>query len=205
MHPKKVFALFFLCLAFAMSTSAKADSAADASAFANTLGKESLAIISNTGLSKVDQQAKLEELFQQNVDIDGIGKFVLGRHWKEATEAQQQEYLANYRTFTLKHYTSNLSDFTDTNFEVAKVKPDDNGGQVVTMRIKRPQREDTIIDFDVRLKDGSFKVHDIIIEGVSMITTQRSEFNSVVSQKGLDYLIAQLKQRSVNEDASAQK
>ena len=76
------------------------------------------------------------------------------------------------------------------------MRPDDSGGNVVTMRIKRPQAEDVVVEYSIRQKEGDgLKVYDIIVEGVSMLTTQRSEFNSVVSQKGLDYLIAQLKRQ----------
>jgi phospholipid transport system substrate-binding protein len=204
MRAKKLFALFSVCLCLT-AAGARADGKQDAGNFANTLGHNALSIITNNGLSKSDKQTKLEELFAQNVDIDWIGKFVLGRNWKSATDAQKQEYLTNYRSFTIKHYTTNISDFTDANFEVAKVRDDDQGGYVVTMRIKRPQSEDVITEFDVRPQQGDgLRVYDITVEGVSMITTQRSEFNSVVSNKGLDYLIAQLKARS-QQDAGIAK
>lgn len=200
MRAKLFFALVLLCLS-GLSFSATADDKADASAFANELGHKALAIITDAGASKADKQARLEELFAQNVDIDGIGKFVLGRYWKSATDDQKQRYLAHYRTFTIKHYTANISDFTNTNFEVAKVRPDNRGGNVVTMRIKRPQAEDVVTEFDIRPQPGDgLKVYDIVVEGVSMLTTQRSEFNSVVSSKGLDYLIDQLKARSQTDE-----
>jgi len=204
MSAKKLFAVFFLCLTLATSAPALADDKDAASAFANDLGHKALGIISDGSLTKEDKQSKLEVLFEQNVDIDWIGKFVLGRHWRSASDEQKKAYLDSYRTFTIKHYTSNLSDFTNTNFEVTKVRPDSNGGYVVTMRIKRPQAEDIVAEYTIRQKNGDgLKVYDIIVEGVSMITTQRDEFGSVVSQKGLDYLISQLKRRSQNDSGVA--
>lgn len=206
MHAKKIFAIFLVWLSFGLSSTASADDKQDASAFANQLGHEALSIISNTSLSKEAKQGKLEALFSQNVDIDGIGKFVLGRYWRSASDAQKQSYLTNYRAFTIKHYTANIADFTDTNFEVTRVRPDDRGGNVVTMHIKRPQAEDVVTEFDVRPQAGDgLKVYDITVEGVSMLTTQRSEFNSVVENKGLDYLIGQLKERSQNDQGVANK
>jgi phospholipid transport system substrate-binding protein len=203
MCAKKFFAVFVLCWTIATAPLAHAVDKDAASTFANDLGHKALAVISDNGLSKNDQQAKLEKLFSANVDIDWIGKFVLGRNWRAATDEQKQAYLANYRLFTIRHYTSNLSDFTNSNFEVTKVRPDDNGGYVVTMRIKRPQAEDVVAEYTIREKEGDgLKVYDIAVEGVSMITTQRSEFSSVVSQKGLDYLITQLKQRAETDTTS---
>lgn len=204
MGAKKFFAVLLLCLSFASALPAQADEKQDAAAFANGLGQQSLAVITDSSLSKSAKQAKLEELFSQNVNIDWIGKFVLGRYWRAATDEQKQHYLAAYRAFTIKHYTANISDFTDANFQVAKVRPDDKGGNIVSMRIKRPHAEDILTDFDIRAQDGGgLKVCDIIVEGVSMITTQRSDFSSVVSQKGLDYLTQQLQQRAESDPGVA--
>ena len=198
MSAKKFFAVVLLCVG--ASFAVHADDKQDATAFANDLGHKSLAVITDTGASKSDRQARLEELFQHSVDIDWIGQFVLGRYWRTATDEQKKRYIESYRAFTIKHYTANLSDFTNANFEVAKVRSDERGGNIVSMRIKRPNAEDVLTDFDVRPQAGDgLKVYDIIVEGVSMITTQRSEFSSVVSQKGLDYLISQLQQRAQSD------
>jgi len=191
--------LFVVCL-ISPGTEVHAAGKDQVTAFANDLGNKAIAVLTDKTLSKEAKHAKLEALFMQSVDIDWIGKFVLGRYWRGATDTQKHQYLINYRTFLIKHYTSNLVDFTDANFQVTKVVPDDSGGDRVTVLLKRPQAEDTVVDYTVRQKEGSgLKVYDIAVEGVSMITTQRSEFNSVVSQKGLDYLIAQLDARSNSE------
>jgi phospholipid transport system substrate-binding protein len=187
----------FFCVALAVASPSLADDKADANAFADDLGHKALAVILDKSLSKDAKRTRLETLFQENVDIDWIGKFVLGRFWRSATEQQKHDYLTNYKTFLIKHYTSNLSEFTDANFEVVKVVPEERGGNVVTLHLKRANAEDTVVNYTVRKKaDGKLNVYDIVVEGVSMITTQRSEFSSVVSQKGLDYLIAELGNRS---------
>lgn len=191
------FCTIFLMSVFCLGAPVRADNKVDAGAFANDLGHKALSVITDASLSKDIKRAKLETLFAQNVDINWIGKFVLGRYWREASDAQKKQYLANYKTFIIRHYTSNLSEFTNADFEVTKITQEDQGGFDVTMRIKRPQAEDTVVDYIVRQQQGGgLKVYDIIVEGVSMITTQRSEFGSVAGQKGIDYLIAQLERRS---------
>ena len=196
MRAKRLFAVFLLCLNLG-TLPAYAEASQDAKTFADTLGHEAVNILGNTSLSQDDKRQKLEALFQQYVDIDWVGQFVLGRFWKSATDDQKARYLTNYRSFILTHYTSDLTEFTNVNFEVSKVVPDERGGNIVTVRIKRPNAEDTIVDYTVRTKEGQgLRVYDIAVEGVSMITTQRSEFNSVASQHGVDYLIDQLAERS---------
>ena len=197
MRAKILFALCALCFATMFSFTARADDKSDASAFINNVGKQVLTIISDKSKAKEEKNAALQKMFVDNVDIDWIGKYVVGRAWKTATDAQKQKYMASYQTFIVDHYTTNFAEFTDANFEVTRVVPDDNGGNIVTMRIKRPQAEDVIVDYDVKKSDaGSLKVYDITVEGVSMITTQRSDFTSVINQNSFDYLISQLEARN---------
>ena len=199
-------AALIVCLTFTAATPSRADEAQDASAFADALGHKALAIITDASSGKDDKQKQLETLFEQNVDIDWIGRFVLGRYWRTASDDQKQNYQAAFRAFTIRHYTSNISDFTDVNFSVSRIRPDGNGGNIVSIRIKRPKGEDILAEYTIRTKEGEgLKIYDISVEGVSMITTQRSEFNSVVSQKGLDYLIGQLQKRSQTDAGIASK
>ena len=200
MRTRLLVAVLLICLNPCFAFHAAADDAADASQFANDLGHKALAVMGGRGGAQ-EKRSKLEAMFQQNVDIDWIGQFVLGRSWHDATPEQRTQYLANYRAFLIAHYTSSFSDFTNTNFQVTRVSPDPRGGNVVMMRIKRPGQEDIVVNYTIRKKDGgSLMVYDITVEGVSMITTERSEFASVVSQKGLDYLIQQLGERSKMEN-----
>jgi phospholipid transport system substrate-binding protein len=197
------FCLALLLVLFAFSP-ARADERQEASAFANRLGQQALAIVTNHSEAESQRRAQLEALLAQNFDIDWVGRFALGRSWREASDAQKAQYMTNYRAFILSHYTSNLAEFTNADFHVTQVVPEQSGGQVVTIRVKRPQSEDIIMDYTLRRnKEGQFKVYDIAVEGVSLITTQRSEFASVVQQNGLDYLIQQLGERSRHEAAAA--
>lgn len=207
MRAKPLFAFFVLCLAGLFSLPTYADDKSDASAFVNNLGKQVIAVITDKSKGKERINNELQKMFVDNVDIDWIAKYVVGRAWKTATDDQKQKYMANYKTFIVNHYTHNFAEFTDANFEVTRVLPDDTGGNIVTMRIKRPQAEDVIVNYDVK-KDssgsGAFKVYDITVEGVSMLTTQRSDFTSVISQNDFDYLINQLAVRNQKDKQQSQ-
>ena len=193
---------FFLFTPFLAQAANDADEKNVAIEFVNSLGKKALAVISGQG-SKQEKNHELESLFSQSVDIDWIAKFALGRYYRSASDDQKKQFMMNYRSFIIAHYTSNFAEFTDVNYQVTKASVADDGGYVVTMRIKRPEAEDIIVDYSVK-KDATnaLKVYDITVEGISMITTQRSEFNSVIQQNGLDYLISQLAARAQREKKS---
>jgi len=197
MRMKIVFACLVLLFTYIAPLPVSADDKADASAFIDNVGKQALGIISDKSKSKEQKNGELQQLFIANVDIDWIGKYVSGRYWRTASDAQKQQYMTNYKTFLVSHYTSNFAEYTNANFQVTRVMPADSGGDLVTMHIKRPQAEDIVVDYTIK-KDssGAFKVYDIIVEGVSMITTQRSDFSSYIGQNGFDALITQLAARS---------
>lgn len=201
----KVFFAFWVLFVSCIGASASADDKSQASAYVTDLGKKALAVITGS-TSKEEKNAALEKMFIANVDINWIGQFVVGRYWKAANEEQKRQYMENYKNFLVSHYTSNFAEFTNADFEVTRVVPDESGGDIVTMRIKRPQAEDLVVDYTVRKNSaGAMKVYDITVEGVSMITTQRSDFSAVIAQNGFDYLIAQLKMRSLQEKDTGNK
>lgn len=203
MMPSRSFASLCIALAFgvcAMATRpAVAADANAASKYIETLANETLATISDKGLSKDQKQTKLETLFSGNVDIPWVGKFVMGTFWRQATDDQKSRYLQHYQTFIIRHYTSRFTDYTSGTFKMTGAKDDGEGEFTVSMTIQGAEAnsQPVLVDYRVRTADkGAFKIFDINVEGVSMITTQRSEFSSVLNQNGIDYLINQLDSKS---------
>lgn len=196
------FPLVALCFALALVVTApvaRADAATDASRYIEGVAKNALATISNAKLNKSQKQASLDKLFKDNVDIPWIGRFVMGRFWKQATDAQKTSYLKEYEKFLIQHYTSRFTDYTSGSFTITSVKDDGEGEFTVNMELKGDKKNDppVLVDYRVRKQGGGFKIFDVIVEGVSLITTQRSEFSSVISQHDIDYLITQLKNKSI--------
>ena len=174
--------------------------------YASDLGNQALAIIKAQG-SDADKQKKLEALFVENVDIPWIGQFVLGKHWRTITPEQQKRYLQHYQNFVVKYYTANFSNYAGQTFKVISAREDAPGEYLLSMALVHPtdQTKNVMIDYRVRSQGQKFRIFDIIVEGVSLITTQRSEFGSVVSRQGLEHLILQLEKRSQQAAKPAKK
>ncbi|MDE3060009.1 MAG: ABC transporter substrate-binding protein [Pseudomonadota bacterium] len=189
-----------LCLAFAPA--AYAAPADDASHYIQGLGDQALAVISNKALDKNKKQAKLEKIFGDNVDFPWVGRFVMGRYWRQATDDQKTRYLKAYQKFLILHYTSRFTDYTSGTFKVLGVKDDGEGEFTVSMQMQsdEPNSEPVLVDYRVRQAEKGFEIFDVIVEGVSLIATQRSEFSSVITNRGIDYLIDQLAARSKTGD-----
>lgn len=200
--------LLVLLTAFLLSSVqvALAASADDAKAFANTIGDRVLVIIQDESLDNDAKLTKLEAMFTDVVDVQWVGRFVLGRHWRSLDESQQDAYQAAYRNFLIKHYVSNFVGYSGETFTIPQAREEREGEYFVRMEIQRPKgQQPVIVDYLLRSDGGDFKVFDIIVEGVSLINTQRSEFGSVVERKGIEALITKLKAKSDNLQAEMEQ
>lgn len=189
----------FATVAFGMlfTSPSSAETVENASKYVETLGNSAISTLSDKSLSKDVKQAKIEKLFRENVDIAWIGKFVLGRFWRQATDDQKKNYMQQYETFLVHNYATRFTDYTSGTFKITDAKSDGDDEFTISMQIKADAAgsEPVMVDYKIRSDKShksNFAVFDIIVEGVSMITTQRSEFTSVIANKGMDYLITQL-------------
>jgi len=198
--PRLVLLLSILSLSLTLPPPARA--ADTAGGYIQTLGNQALAVITNKGFDKGQKQVRLEKLFSDNVDFPWVGRFVMGRFWRQASEEQKTRYLKAYQKFLVLHYTSRFTDYTSGSFKVDGVKEDGDGEYTVNteMQSNEPNSEPVLVDYRVRRQDKGFIIFDVIVEGVSLITTQRSEFNPVLNTKGVDYLIDQLVAKSNSGD-----
>ena len=168
----------------------------DAPAFITQLGNEALSVITS-GQNKAQKQPQLEAIFSKYVDIPWVARFVMGRYWRQATETQKEQYVKEYRGFVLSHYSENFVNHSQGSFNVGPSRPDERGYTMVLMTITAPGQPDVLLDYRLtKQPDGNFKIVDVVVEGVSLITTQRSEFASVIERNGIDYLISQLSHRT---------
>jgi phospholipid transport system substrate-binding protein len=178
---------------------AQASAEQQAKILVESVGQQAFAIIKDAVLTKQEKQAKLERILASHVDVKWIGRFVLGRFWRQASEEQRMRYLKEYEEFVLKYYTSRFADYSGSGFKVSDAHMDGDGESViVNMVIASGENQDVSIQYRLHPADGGeLRIYDVVVEGVSMITTQRSEFASVITNKGLDHLIAQLADRTI--------
>jgi phospholipid transport system substrate-binding protein len=181
---------------------ARAATSDEAGKYIQGLGDQALVVISNKHFNPDQKQKALEKIFSSNVDFPWVGRFCMGRYWREASEAQKTRYLKEYQRFLVLHYTSRFTQYTSGTFKVTGTRDDGDSEFTVSMELKSDEAnaEPVLVDYRVRAEEGGFKIFDVIVEGVSLITTQRSEFASVITDNGIDYLIDKLAAKSKSGD-----
>ena len=157
----------------------------DPAAFINNLGNQLQAVISST--SPQQKLAGFHQLFREDFDVAGLGRFVLGRFWRTFSPLEQQEFLGLFENYVVLTYSEKLSDYTEDGGRprVTGCRPDPDGA-IVSSKIIRGSGGDQPIQVDWRLtaQNGSYRISDIVIDGLSMAANGRSQLEGVVERNG---------------------
>jgi phospholipid transport system substrate-binding protein len=154
--------------------------------FIDDLATNALSFLGNEKLSQSEKKEAFKALLNKNFDMITIGRFALGRYWRPATKTQKSEYLKLFNTMIVEVYSQRFSDYQGQSFKVHGTTADSKKDTIVSSYIMPPQGPKVIVDWRVRYKDGKYRVIDVIVEGVSMSVTQRSDFSSVIQRGGGD-------------------
>ena len=176
--------LFAVALAFVAAPAGADDANPAASAFMQSLGSKAIKELTDPAVPQADRQARFRTLLDQHFDMPAIAKFTLGRYWRTATDEQRTEFRKLFEDFLVQSYSTRFSEYHGEGFVVAGSTTDEGGTTVVHSKIDMPSSEDIRVDWHLRATDDSFVIVDIVVEGVSMAVTQRSEFASVIQSRG---------------------
>ncbi len=168
-------------------------SAKEAAEFLSAMGTEALAVLGDQSGTLEEREARVRTLLNKSFDFKKIGRFVLGRAWRRASSEQKAEYLKLFTEFVLRTYTSRLGGYSGQSFKVVKTAPLGKRDVLVTTEIGRPGAPPLLCGWRVRGSEGNYKILDVMVEGISMIATQRSEFAALVRRNGVDGLIETLR------------
>ena len=137
--------------------------------------------------------ALAEEKVLPHLDFEEMTKLAAARNWNTATPAQREKLVTAFRAMLVRTYANSIDVYRGQTMTVvgAKVPP---GAIEATVRnsYASPGRRATPVDYLMRKKDGEWKVYDIVVDGISLVLTYRSQFDSAVRNSGIDGLIKQL-------------
>lgn len=166
--------------------------------FISSLASQAIEALTTSKISKQDREKRFRVLLTENFAIKSIARWVLGRHWKKATQGQRTEYLKLFEELLIVTYVDRFSSYSGENLKVIKSQENSQKDAMVYSEIVRQGSKAVHVDWRVQTNDNlTFKIVDVMVEGVSMGLTQRSEFASVIRQNGgkVEGLLVQLRKR----------
>jgi phospholipid transport system substrate-binding protein len=180
---------------------AKGAAAADPELFIHDLGDRAIQVL---GSALAVRQDRFRQLFEQDFDIARCARLALGRYWRTATPEQQREFVKLYEDYIVVGYSYRLASLNGEVFKVlgSRRTPE---GFTVRSAVTSPQQTTPItVDWLLIPSGDSFRVADVVVEGISMAITQRSEFASVIVRNGgqLDPLLALMREKTTSNLAS---
>lgn len=180
---------------------AAADAPAD---FISDLGAQAIKELTARDLTQADRETKFRQLLTEHFDVPAIGRFVLGRHWKLATDAQKTEFLKLFEDFIVRSYAVRFTGYSGETFAVRGSTPGPKNTTLVHSKVLSGSAEPVRVDWRVEPRGERFVITDIIVEGVSMSVTQRSEFASVIQSSGgkVEGLLEALRNKTITADTT---
>jgi phospholipid transport system substrate-binding protein len=142
----------------------------------------------NDKFSKEEKILKLKAIAKETVDIAGIGFYTLGTYRKNITNDQKKEYSNLFEQYFLKTFASRLSEYSNPEIEVtSKEKLNQNYTMVSSILVATDQRPEVKVNWRVYTKNPDNPlIRDLIIEGLSLVRTQKEEFSSIIESNDGD-------------------
>jgi phospholipid transport system substrate-binding protein len=177
--------LLVICAVWLQPAAAAVDTK-QAAHFLADLQEKAASRLGDASVSTEEKEQHFRRLFNENFDVPAIGRFVIGRYWRGASEADQDAFLAVFEDAMVQRFLPLLAENSSERFQIGTVTPDSANENMVLIdsRINRNGAEPYRVAWRVREADGSFKILDIVAEGVSMAITLRSEYGAVLKNNG---------------------
>lgn len=184
--------MFSALVAFAQPAQAN-----DATTFVQGLGQKALSSLTAPELDTAEREKRVRGLLRTYFDVNTIARFTLGTNWRNATEAEKSEYIKLFENMIVSTYAQRFSEYSGQEMKVGKTVKQSDRDTVVMSQILQKDGPTIAVDWRVRNTNGSMKIIDVIVEGVSMSVTQRSDFASVIQSGGgkVEVLLATLRKR----------
>ncbi len=162
----------------------QADWKSDSKQFVTTVSNKIIALIKDKTLDERQKDYELRILLQNNFDLYSIGRFVLARYWRIANEQERKEYLLLFEDMLVKTYTDQFDEYANEIITVKDAYQGSDGGITVSSEATKDSRPPIHIDWKVYNTKHGLRILDIIVNGISMSITQRSEYAAIVQKHG---------------------
>jgi phospholipid transport system substrate-binding protein len=163
-----------------------------------------LRILDDPSLKNPAKQAQrrhmLEEIAAGRFDYAEMSKRVLGSYWKPLTETQRKEFVEVYKGFLSDRYAGKIEDYSGRKQDVGYLTERIEGSYAEVRTELRSDKTTLPMDYRLLVKDGRWSAYDIIIDGVSLVSNYRSQFQKIIRERSYEELVNKLRERSVSSD-----
>lgn len=188
---KYYFVVCILLCSFTIDSFAKENE--EISLYVNDLMNQFFAIANNKSLTKEKKISMARAALEKNMDFTWMCKFALGRYRRDMSVQELTDFTEIYKNFLLSTYSTTITSYNGEKIDIKTVHPLSNDEYVVKVEIKGDNSQGINMDYLVRQytdKENkvTYKVFDIVTEGVSLISSQQAEFTQTIGSNSVQYL-----------------
>lgn len=153
-------------------------------------------ILNEKDSSEDSRRDRIADIAYARFDFDTMSKLVIARPWRKFSDAQRTEFIAEFKTHLARSYGRRLSRYEDVNVQVTSEVPEQRGDITINSEVVGGQFDGAVMAYRMRVRDGEWKVIDVIIEGVSLVSNFRSQFKPIVARGGAEELLRRLEDKN---------
>lgn len=141
---------------------------------------------------------KMYDIVGSSHDLTKIARIVVGKEWEKLTEEQQKKLVDVFSRLSVSSYAHNFKDYSGEAFTIDSQEETSRGGVVVYAHLSIPKEKDVKFEYHLKETDKSWRIINIVANGVSDLALKRSEYTSILQREGFDALIAKINEKIDN-------
>jgi phospholipid transport system substrate-binding protein len=153
-----------------------------ATAFVDRAGQDLVNAINDPRLNQTQRRDKVGGILRSAIDIEGTGRFILGRYVRQASPAELQDYLKLFDEIIIRNLSARFGEYRGVKFSLGRSQQRTEEDALVSTLVERPNSPAFTLDWRVAEINGQPKVVDVIAEGTSLRLTTRSEYAAVIQR-----------------------
>ncbi len=185
-------------LALLLASGAAADPGADARAAMQGTIDSVLKILRAPGQDDATRRKQIEDVAKQRFDFTTMSKLVLKRDWRRFSPPEQKEFVKEFTDYLAASYGARISRYGKEDVATLGARSESNGDVTVQTVIKGGDFDGATVDYRMRLLTGQWRVIDVVIEGISLVSNFRSQFADVIAKGGPQELLKRLKEKNAS-------
>ncbi len=158
-----------------------------------------IATLADTSLSMSEKRRRVEEIVYARVDFDTLSRLVLGQRWSQLNETERGEFEREFKQNISATYGRNVENYENERITIVDDRQEPRGDWSVRTKIVRHGSDDISVDYRLRETDGTWKIIDVTIEGLSLASNYRSQFQEIMANGGIDHLLTILREKNARE------
>ena len=164
---------------------------------------EVIRVVADKNLKKHDQQRRqaVKKAIATMFDYSEMAKHSLGKHWIQRTPAERKQFTELFASLLESSYAGKIESYNNEKIVYLKEILDGNYAEVKS-KVITAKRDEYTLDYRLLNENGKWIVYDVVIEGVSLVSNYRSQFNKVITTNGYTELVKKLQSKTTDLKAS---